>query len=110
MEAIRSSQRETKHRPGLLRIFVAALRYAHDIIGMLVTGVGNADHSYRTKEKEIFDDLLGEAFRVADEGRGASEHNEIQIFWADGKAVETVLVFRKYVNVTILPELRPRKN
>ena len=68
MEAIKSSQWETEHRPRLLRIFVTALRHAPDIIGMLVTEVGNADHSYGEDEREKFNDLLKEAFRVADEG------------------------------------------
>ena len=77
---------------------------------MLVTEVGNADHSYGKEEKERSDDLLKEAFRVADEERGASEHNEIQTFWANGKAAETVMVFRKYVNVEMLPTLRRWQN
>ena len=77
VEAIKSSQWETEHRPRLLRIFVTALRHSPDIIGMLVTEVGHSDHSYGEEEMEKFNDLLKEAFRVADEGQGASEHNEI---------------------------------
>ena len=88
VEASKGSNWKTEHRPRLLRIFVTALRHSPDIIGMLVTEVGNADHSYGEDEMEKFNDLLKEAFRVADEGRSASEHNEIHILgaeWSSGR-------------------------
>ena len=94
VEAIKGSKWKTKHRRRLLRIFVTALRHCNDIIGMLVTEVGNADYSYGKEERKRFNGLLKEAFRVADEEQGASEHNEIRTFWAKGRAVETVMVFR----------------
>ena len=33
---------------------------------------------------------------------GASEHNEIQMFWATGEAAETVMIFKEHVKVTML--------
>ena len=59
------------HRGTLLAIFVAALKQSPDIIGMLVSEVGNADNSYGAEEREKFDDLFRAAFRKANEGRSA---------------------------------------
>ena len=85
VEAIKGSKWKTKHRVRLLGVFVTALRHCLDVIGMLVSEVGTADNPYGEKERMIINGLLKEAFRVADEGQGASEHNEIQIFLGEGE-------------------------
>ena len=79
VEAVRGKS-WSYHRGKLLGIFVAALKQSPDIICMLVSEVGNADNSYGAEEREMFNELFRDAFRKADGGRSASEHNDIQIF------------------------------
>ena len=109
VEAVRGKN-WSYHRGKLLGIFVAALKQSPDIIGMLVSEVGNADHSYGAEEREMFNELFRDAFRKADGGRSASEHNDIQIFWARGDAAETVMVFRPYVDVEMLGTIYPLRD
>ena len=40
--------------------------------------------------------------QTAGERTGATEHGEIQILWATGKAAETVMIFNSHVNVKML--------
>ena len=103
-------QKWSYHRGKLLGIFVAALKQSPDIIGMLVSEVGNADNSHGAEEREMFNELFRDAFRKADGGRSASEHNDIQIFWARGDAAETVMVFRPYVDVEMLGTIYPLRD
>ena len=46
--------------------------------------------------------LFKEAFQTAGKREGATEHGEIQIFWAEGYAAETVMIFKSHVEVTML--------
>ena len=46
--------------------------------------------------------VLSEAFQRAAAEAGASEHDGIQICWATGEAVETVMIFKEHVKVTML--------
>ena len=103
-------KRWDEHRGVLLDIFVKALKQSPDIIGMLVAEVGTADKPYREAEREKFNELFRDAFRKADGGRSASEHNDIQIFWAKGPAAETVMVFRPHVAVEMLGTIYPLRD
>ena len=40
--------------------------------------------------------------RLPAKEKGATEHGEIQIFWATGEAAETVMIFKSHVNVQML--------
>ena len=86
--AINGKKWRNTHRVKLLEIFVTALQGAWDVIGMLVSEVGTADKPYGVRERMIFDGLLKEAFHVADEGRGASEHSGIQISGRTGEPLK----------------------
>ena len=90
------------HRSVLLDIFVEALTYSNEIIGLLVSEVGAVTDLYDDDDRKRFDSLFEEAFRIAEETKGASEDKGIQIFWAMGNAAETVMVFKSHVNVTML--------
>ena len=68
------------HRKTVLNIFVRALTSSVDTIGMLVSEVGSVTDPYDDDDRNTLDRLFKEAFQKA----GASEHNEIQIFWAQG--------------------------
>ena len=81
-----------KHRDHLLNIFVEALTFTTDTIGMLVSEAGSVTDPYDQDDKNAFDSLFEEAFRTASIQTGASEHNKIQIFWATGVAAETVMI------------------
>ena len=73
------------HRKTLLDIFVAALIFSSDMIGMLVAEVGAVTDPYDENDRNRFDDLFKEAFRTADARTGASEHNEkLKIFGRRG--------------------------
>ena len=69
-----------KHRQTLLDIFVRALTFSFDMIGMLVSEAGSVTDPYDDDDRNKFDCLFKEALQIA----GASEHIEIQIFWAEG--------------------------
>ena len=99
--AVRGNRWNT-HRSRLLQIFVTALVFSSDIIGMLVSEVGSVTDPYDDDDRKRFDSLFKEAFHIADEQTGASEHNEIQFFGATGKAAQTVMIFKSHVNVTML--------
>ena len=99
--AVRGNRWNT-HRSRLLHIFVTALVFSSDIIGMLVSEGGSVDEPYEDDDRKRFDSLFKEAFHTASEQTGASEHNEIQFFGARGNAAETVMVFKSHVNVTML--------
>ena len=90
------------HRKTLLDIFVRALTFSIDTIGMLVSEVGSVSDPYDHDDKNAFDRLFEEAFRIASIQTGASEHNKIQIFWATGNAAETAMIFKSHVKVTML--------
>ena len=90
------------HRRDLLNIFVKAPPFSSDTIGMLVSEVGSVSDPYDHDDRNAFDRLFEEAFQIASEQTGASEHNKIQIFWAKGYAAETVMIFKSHVNVQML--------
>ena len=89
----------------LLDIFVEALTYSNEIIGLLVSEVGSVTDPYDDDDRKRFDSLFEEAFRIAEERTGASEHKGIQFFGAMGKAAETVMIFKSHVNVTMLESI-----
>ena len=99
--AVKGKQWNT-HRQALLEIFVTALIFSSDTIGMLVSEVGSVTDPYDTDDRDSFDLLFKEAFQTAGERTGATEHGEIQIFWATGNAAETVMIFKSHVNVKML--------
>ena len=68
------------HRKTLLHIFVRALTFSVDTIGMLVSEARSATDPYDDDDRNAFDYLFKEAFQIA----GAPGHIEIQIFWAQG--------------------------
>ena len=74
------------HRNTLFDIFVRALTFSTDTIGMLVSEVGSVPDPYDDDDRKAFDGLFKEAFQTAGKRLGASEHNEIQIFWAEGES------------------------
>ena len=91
-----------KHRDTLKHnIFVKALTFSVDTIGMLVSEVGLVTDPYDDDDRNTFDRLFKEAFQIA----SASEHIEIQIFWAQGDAAETVMIFKSHVKVTMLESI-----
>ena len=100
-EAVKGKHWKT-HRKTLLDIFVRSLAFSVVTIGMLVSEVGSVSDPYDHDDKNAFDRLFEEAFQIASEQTGASEHNEIQIFWARGTAATTVMVFKAGVNVDVL--------
>ena len=104
-EAVRGSK-WNKHRKSLLQIFVSMLDYTDDMIGLLVCEAGSVSDPYGDDEKAKFDDLFREAFKEAAIKRGgATEHNALKIFWSNGFAAETVMVFKPHVNVTMLQSM-----
>ena len=84
----------SKHRRTLLNIFVRALKGCADKIGMLASEAGSVTDPYDDDDRNKFDCLFKEAFKEAFQIAGASEHGEIQIFWAQGDAAETVMIFK----------------
>ena len=104
-DAVRG-KRWHRHRADLLDIFVKALTHVSvDTIGMLVSEVGSVTDPYDDEDRNKFDHLFKEAFQIAGGPTGASEHNEIQICWAMGQAVETVMIFKSHVKVTMLESI-----
>ena len=53
------------HRKTLLHIFVRALTFSVDTIGMLVSEVGSSPDPYDDDDRNTFDRLLEEAFQIA---------------------------------------------
>ena len=89
----------------LLDLFVEALTYSKDIIGLLVSGLGSVTDPYDDDDRERFDCLFEEAFRMAEEETDVSKHKGIQIFWARGKVAETVMIFKAHVKVTMVDSI-----
>ena len=89
----------------LLDLFVEALTYSKDIIGLLVSGLGSVTDPYDDDDRERFDCLFEEAFLMAEEETDVSKHKGIQIFWARGKAPETVMIFKAHVKVTMVDSI-----
>ena len=89
------------HRKTLLHIFVRALTFSVDTIGMLVSEVGSVTDPYDDDDRMRFDGLFEEAFRIAEERKGASEDKGIQFLGARGKTAETVMIFKSHVKVTM---------
>jgi hypothetical protein len=50
-------------------------------VGLCLNEVGNLSDLFRKTDKELFDNLIQEAFQEA----GAAEHGPAQIFWGDGE-------------------------
>ena len=55
------------HRRTLLDIFVRALTFSFDTIGMLVAEVGSVSDLYDHDDRNAFDRLFEEAFQIASE-------------------------------------------
>ena len=89
----------------LLDLFVEALTYSKETIGLLVSGLGSVTDPYDDDDRERFDCLFEEAFRMAEEETDVSKHKGIQIFWARGKAAETVMIFKAHVKVTMVDSI-----
>ena len=69
-----------KHRDTLKQIFVKALTFSVDTIGMLVSEAGSVADPYDDDDRNKFDCLFKEAFQIA----GASEHIDIHFFGRRG--------------------------
>jgi hypothetical protein len=68
-------------------------------VGLCLNEVGNLSDLFRKTDKELFDNLIQEAFQDA----GAAEHGPAQIFWGDG---ETVAAWRHEQEVNKLSQLK----
>ena len=88
-----------KHRPKLLDQFVALLESKERPAGLLLNEVGNLNDLLQEQQRQVFNNLLREAFHTA----GASNHGNPQIFWSDG---ETVAAFRRALEVRPLATLK----